>query len=66
MAAICEGRAGAVVAIEASRLAGNGRDWHTLIEFCGLVGAIIIDEDGVYEPRSTSQTSAFFFVPISP
>jgi DNA invertase Pin-like site-specific DNA recombinase len=51
LAAICEGRAGAVLAIEASRLARNGRDWHTLIEFCGLVGTIIIDEDGVYEPR---------------
>lgn len=46
LAAICEGRAGAVFAIEASRLARNGRDWHTLIEFCGLVGTIIIDEDG--------------------
>jgi DNA invertase Pin-like site-specific DNA recombinase len=40
-----------VFAIEASRLARNGRDWHTLIEFCGLVGTIIIDEDGVYDPR---------------
>src|SRR5271163_380177 len=39
LAAICEGRVGAVLAIEASRLARNGRDWHTLIEFCGLVGA---------------------------
>src|SRR5436309_2313767 len=38
LAAICEGRVGAVFAIEASRLARNGRDWHTLIEFCGLVG----------------------------
>src|SRR5271157_977267 len=51
LAAICEGRIGAVFAIEASRLARNGRDWHTLIEFCGLVGTIIIDEDGVYDPR---------------
>ncbi len=51
LAAICEGRVGAVLAIEASRLARNGRDWHTLIEFCGLVGTIIIDEDGIYEPR---------------
>ena len=38
LAAICEARVGAVFAIEASRLARNGRDWHTLIEFCGLVG----------------------------
>ena len=51
LAAICEGRAGAVFAIEASRLARNGRDWHTLIEFCGLLGTIIVDEDGIYDPR---------------
>jgi len=51
LAAICEGRVGAVVSIEASRLARNGRDWHTLLEFCGVVGTLIVDEDGVYDPR---------------
>ncbi|WP_287330354.1 recombinase family protein [Mesorhizobium sp.] len=51
LAAICEGRVGAVVSLEASRLARNGRDWHTLLEFCGLVGTLIVDEDGVYDPR---------------
>ena len=51
LAAICEGRVGAVFAIEASRLARNGRDWHTLIEFCGLVGTVLVDEDGIYDPR---------------
>jgi DNA invertase Pin-like site-specific DNA recombinase len=51
LAMICEGRVGAVFAIEASRLARNGRDWHTLIEFCGLVGTVIVDEDGIYDPR---------------
>jgi DNA invertase Pin-like site-specific DNA recombinase len=50
LAAICQARVGAVLAIEASRLARNGRDWHTLIEFCGLVGTIIVDEDGIYDP----------------
>ena len=45
------GRVGAVLSIEASRLARNGRDWHTLLEFCGLVGTLIVDEDGVYDPR---------------
>ena len=44
-------RVGIVVSIEASRLARNGRDWHTLLEFCGLVGTLIADEDGVYDPR---------------
>ena len=52
LAAICEGRVGAVLSVEASRLARNGRDWHTLLEFCGLVGTLIIDEDGVYDPTS--------------
>ena len=51
LAAICEGRVGAVISVEASRLARNGRDWHTLLEFCGLVGTLIADEDGVYDPR---------------
>ncbi len=54
LAAICSGQVGAVVSIEASRLARNGRDWHTLLDFCGLVGSVIIDEDGVYDPRSVN------------
>ena len=49
--AIGAGGAGAVFAVEASRLARNGRDWHTLLEFCGLVGCLLIDEDDVYDPR---------------
>jgi len=52
LAAICEGRVGAVVSLEASRLARNGRDWHTLLEFCGLVGTLIVDEDAIFDPRS--------------
>jgi len=52
LAAICEGRVGAVLSLEASRLARNGRDWHTLLEFCGLVGTLIVDEDGIYDPTS--------------
>ena len=41
-----------MLSLEASRLARNGRDWHTLLEFCGLVGTLIIDEDGVYDVTS--------------
>jgi excisionase family DNA binding protein len=51
LAMLCEGSVGAVFCIEASRLARNGRDWHTLLEFCRLVDALIIDEDGVYDAR---------------
>lgn len=41
-----------MLCVEASRLARNGRDWHHLIEFCGLVRAIVIDPDGVYDRAS--------------
>jgi len=48
---VCSGSVGAVVCIEASRLSRNGRDWHHLIDLCALVGTVIIDPDGVYDPR---------------
>ena len=51
VAAICGGTVGAVLCIEASRLARNGRDWHHLIDLCALVGTLVIDPDGVYDPR---------------
>lgn len=50
VAEVCTGKVGAVLCIEASRLARNGRDWHHLIELCGLVRTIVIDPDGVYDP----------------
>ena len=47
---LCAGEVGAVVCFDASRLARNGRDWHHLLELCGLVEARVIDLDGVYNP----------------
>jgi excisionase family DNA binding protein len=52
--ALCNGQVGAVFSIEASRLARNGRDWHTLLEFCSVVGALLIDAETVYDPRLTN------------
>lgn len=52
--ALCDGQVGAVFSIEASRLARNGRDWHTLLEFCSVVGALLIDAETVYDPRLTN------------
>jgi DNA invertase Pin-like site-specific DNA recombinase len=51
VAEVCESRVGAVFCLEASRLARNGRDWHHLIELCGLVGSVLVDLDGIYDPR---------------
>ncbi len=50
VAALCAGKIGAVLCLDASRLARNGRDWHHLLELCGLVEARVIDLDGVYDP----------------
>jgi DNA invertase Pin-like site-specific DNA recombinase len=47
---LCAGKVGAVVCFDASRLARNGRDWHHLLELCGLVEARVIDLDGVHNP----------------
>lgn len=47
---VCEGLVGAVFCLEASRLARNGRDWHHLLELCGLVGARVVDSEGAYDP----------------
>ncbi len=47
---LCAGKVGAVLCQDASRLARNGRDWHHLLELCGLVEARVIDHDGIYNP----------------
>ena len=52
VAELCAGEVGAVLCLDASRLARNGRDWHHLLELCGLVEARVIDVDGVYDPPS--------------
>jgi excisionase family DNA binding protein len=48
---VCSGNVGAVFCIEGSRLARNGREWHTLLDFCALVNTLLIDEEGIYDPR---------------
>lgn len=50
IAQLCQGEVGAIFCLEASRLARNGREWHHLLEICGLVGARVIDADGAYDP----------------
>src|SRR6266852_7437764 len=47
---LCAGEIGAVLCFDASRLARNGRDWHHLLDLCGLVEARVIDLDGIYDP----------------
>ena len=51
VAAVCRGEVGAVLALEASRLARNNRDWAHLVDFCALTDTVVIDLDGIYDPR---------------
>jgi DNA invertase Pin-like site-specific DNA recombinase len=44
------GQAGAVISLEASRLARSCSDWYRLLEICALTDTLVIDEDGVYDP----------------
>lgn len=49
LTAVCQGQVGAVFAVDASRLARNGHEWHRLLEFCGIVDTLLVDHDGVYD-----------------
>jgi DNA invertase Pin-like site-specific DNA recombinase len=51
---LCLGDIGAIFLTIASRLARNGHEWHKALEFCSIVGTLIIDNDGIYDPRLPS------------
>ena len=51
LATVCNGEAGAVFALEASRLARNNRDWHHLIDLCVFTETLVVDAEGIYDPR---------------
>jgi DNA invertase Pin-like site-specific DNA recombinase len=52
VAEVSMGHAGIVLGLEVSRLARNNTDWHRLLEICALTGTLILDEDGLYDPRT--------------
>jgi len=51
---ICSSKVGAIFSVDASRLARNGREWHTLLEVCAVVGVLLIDQGAVYDPGSSN------------
>jgi DNA invertase Pin-like site-specific DNA recombinase len=48
---VFQGQVGAVFALEASRLARHNRDWHHLVDLCAVAESLVVDHDGVYDPR---------------
>jgi DNA invertase Pin-like site-specific DNA recombinase len=51
VAAVSLGRVGIILAYEASRLARNNTDWYTLLDLATVVGTLMADTEGVYDPR---------------
>jgi DNA invertase Pin-like site-specific DNA recombinase len=50
LAEISLDRVGLVLGLEMSRLARSCKDWHQLIELCGLFRTLLADADGIYDP----------------
>jgi DNA invertase Pin-like site-specific DNA recombinase len=50
LAEISLGHIGIVFGREMSRLARSCKDWHQLLELCGLFQVLLADADGVYDP----------------
>ncbi len=54
VAAVAQGKVGAVIGLEVSRLARNSPDWHSLMYLCRYTGTLIADEHGVHDPADSS------------
>jgi len=50
--AVARGDAGAIVAIEVSRLSRSSHDWQHLLALCAVAQVVVIDEHAVYDPQS--------------
>lgn len=50
LAEVSMGHVGMVLGLEMSRLARSSKDWHHLLEICAIFGALLADQDGIYDP----------------
>ena len=48
---VARGAVGAIFSLEASRLSRQNSAWTALIELCALQQALLIDEEGIYDPN---------------
>jgi DNA invertase Pin-like site-specific DNA recombinase len=44
------GEAGAILAVEVSRLARSSMDWQRLLSLCSVAGVAVVDEQAIYDP----------------
>jgi DNA invertase Pin-like site-specific DNA recombinase len=52
VSAVSLGHVGLILAYEASRLARNNADWYRLLDLAAMMGALLADADGIYDPRN--------------
>jgi DNA invertase Pin-like site-specific DNA recombinase len=45
---------GMVLGLELSRLSRSNKDWHQLIDVCGIFNTLLSDQDGVYDPLDSN------------
>lgn len=48
--AVAHGKAGAIFALEVSRLARSSEDWQRLLSLCAVAGVMVLDEQATYDP----------------
>jgi len=49
MAEVSLNHVGMVLGLELSRLSRNNKDWHQLVDVCGIFNTLLCDQDGVYD-----------------
>ena len=45
---------GIVLGLELSRLSRSNKEWHQLIDVCGIFNTLLCDQDGVYDPLDSN------------
>jgi DNA invertase Pin-like site-specific DNA recombinase len=50
--AVAQGEAGAIFALEVSRLARTSQDWQRLLALCAVAEVVVADEQAIYDPRN--------------
>jgi DNA invertase Pin-like site-specific DNA recombinase len=54
MAEVAMDHVGIILGIDMSRLARCNKDWHQLLEMCGLIGTVLADYDAVFDPNDSN------------
>jgi len=52
--AVAHGDAGAIFALEISRLARSSQDWQQLLALCAVAQVVVVDEQTVYDPQDAN------------